>query len=213
MNLRNQTTIFFIRHGQTPSNFKGVQQGSIIDDYLNTEGVLQVEHMAKIATYLNLDVMFTSYLHRAEETSAIIEQQLNFKVPLMHDFRLRERGFGSLSGKTEKELESFLPDQAEKEKLQTYDYRPFGGENIADVRQRVISAILDITQNYEHKNIGIVTHAGVIRLMQFHFPDITRIYHDQSVGLEKNIGNSDVYQWEVSESKIQNLKSLLIRTK
>jgi broad specificity phosphatase PhoE len=210
MEIKNQTTIYFIRHGQTPSNAKGVQQGDKIDDYLNTAGVMQIQELAKIASFLNLDILFTSYLHRAEETASIIEDRLIQPVQLLHDFRLRERNFGSLSGKTEKEWDLLLPNHQELENLQMYDYRPFGGENVEDVRQRAVSAILDISQNYDHKSIGVVTHAGVIRLMQFHFPDIIRIYHAQGK-IENAIGNSDVYEWQVTDDKIANLKSLLKR--
>jgi broad specificity phosphatase PhoE len=210
MKLRNQTTIFFIRHGQTQSNANGIQQGVRIDDYLNTQGVLQIQDLAKITSFLDLDILFTSYLHRAEETASIIQDRLIQPVQLLHDFRLRERNFGQLSGKTEKEWDKLLPNHQEMENMQLYDYRPFGGESVDEVRQRAVSAILDITQNYDHKNIGVVTHAGIIRLMLFHFPDITRIYHTKSQ-MENAIGNSDVYEWEITDGKVANLKSLLKR--
>lgn len=210
MKLRNQTTIYFIRHGQTPSNAKGVQQGDKIDDYLSIRGILQIQELAKIASFLDLDILFTSYLHRAEETSAILEHQLKNPLQLLHDFRLRERDFGTLSGKKLEQWDKLLPNHREAEVMQMYDYRPFGGESVEDVRQRAISAILDIATNYDHKNIGIITHAGIIHLLLFHFPDITRIYHTAGIS-EAAIGNSDVYEWEITESKIANLKSLLKR--
>jgi broad specificity phosphatase PhoE len=208
MKIRNQTTLYFIRHGETASNAKGIQQGNKIDDYLDTHGVLQIQAMAKLITKLDLDMLFTSYLHRAEETTALIYKELSEPVQILHDYRLRERNFGSLSGKTKKEWESVLPNQAELEAMQMYDYRPFGGESVEDVRQRAVSAILDIIQNYDHKNIGIITHAGIIRLLLFHFPDIPRIYHQHEEN-EKEIGNSDIYEWEINSSRIANLKSLL----
>ncbi len=128
-------------------------------------------------------------------------------MQVLHDFRLSERDFGSLSGKTLKEWDNFLPNHTELEKMQTYDYRPFGGESVEQVRQRALSAILDIAENYDHKNIGIVTHNGIIRLLLFHFPDIPRIYRDdESV---KDIANADIYEWQISDEKIAALKSLL----
>jgi broad specificity phosphatase PhoE len=208
MHIRNQTTLYFVRHGQTPSNAKGIQQGDKIDDYLNTKGIHEIEDLGKVFSYLDLDILFTSYLHRAEETTALIYRELSQPVQILHDFRLRERDFGSLSGKTKKDWDSLLPNHAELEAMQMYDYRPFGGESVEDVRQRSVSAILDITQNYDHKNIGIVTHAGIIRLLLFHFPDIPRIYHKHEED-EKEIGNSDIYEWEITTSRIANLKSLL----
>jgi broad specificity phosphatase PhoE len=208
MELRNQTTLYFFRHGETLSNKKRIRQGVQIDDYLDTQGVLQIQEIAKFVKHLNLDVLFTSYLHRAEETTALINKALPEPLPVLHDFRLRERDFGSLTGKTHEEWDKLLPDNRELEALQTYDYRPFGGESVEQVRQRAISAILDIAENYDHKNIGIVTHNGIIRLLLFHFSDVVRIYRGDTEN-KKDIANADIYEWEITPDKISNLKSLL----
>ena len=208
MPFRNQTTLYFIRHGETLSNKKRIRQGIQIDDYLDTTGVLQIEKLSEIIRYLNLDVLFTSYLHRAEETAALINRNLSESIPLLHDYRLRERDFGSLTGKTREEWDKILPNNHELEKMQAYDYRPYGGENVADVRKRAIGAIMDIIQNYDHKNVGIVTHNGIIRILLFHFPEIPRIYRNEEGG-KKDIANADIYEWEITDDVIANLKSLL----
>jgi broad specificity phosphatase PhoE len=208
MKIRSQTTIYFIRHGQTPSNKAGKKQGSLLDDYLNTQGILQAEKMSHLMQFLDLDLLFTSYLHRAEETARIIYKNLGTDISILHDFRLHERDFGKLTGKTEAELEQIVPNWKETDYMQMYDYRPFGGESVADVRLRVFGAILDIIQNYNHRNIGIITHDGVIRLMLFHFEEITRLYHGQEK-TSQDIDNTDIYEWEINESRIGNLKSLL----
>lgn len=207
MKIRNQTTLFFIRHGETISNQKKIRQGVQIDDYLDTQGILQIQKIAKIIKALDLDVLFTSYLKRAEETAALINTSLKEPISIFHDFRLRERDFGSLSGKSREEWDRTLPDNREREALQNYDYRPFGGENVDDVRQRSISAILDIISNQDKKNVGIITHNGVIRLLLFHFPDIPRIY--RGLDTDKDIANADIYEWDITDGKIANLKSLL----
>ena len=207
LKFRNQTILYFIRHGETSSNKKKIRQGVQIDDYLDTQGVLQMQQLIPIIKKLDLDVLFTSHLRRAEQSAAMINNSLPEPIPILHDHRLRERDFGSLTGKTQEEWNKILPNNRELEAMQIYDYRPFGGENIEDVRQRVISAILDIVQNYDHKNIGIVTHNGVIRLMLFQFPDIPRIFRAYTT--EKDIANCDIYEWEMSDGKIANLKSLL----
>ena len=59
MHIRNQTTLFFIRHGETISNKKKVRQGVAIDDYLDTQGVMQIEKISHFIKYLKLDV----YIH------------------------------------------------------------------------------------------------------------------------------------------------------
>lgn len=207
MHIRNQTTLYFIRHGETESNKKRIRQGVQIDDYLDSQGVLQIEKIIKIIDTLKLDALFTSYLKRAEETAALINKELKEPIPILHDSRLSERDFGSLSGKTHEEWDQLLPDNREKEKIQAYDYRPFGGENVDDVRRRAFSGILDIIENHHHENVGIITHNGVIRLLLFHFPDIPRIY--RQFDTDKDIANADIYEWDITEGKIKNLKSLL----
>ncbi len=207
MRIRNETTLYFIRHGQTQSNKKHIRQGIQIDDYLDTQGVLQTQELVNIIQNLNLDVLFTSYLHRAEETAALINSKLKEPIPVMHDFRLRERDFGSLTGHTQDYWDKMLPKHRELEQMQTYDYRPFGGESVDQVRQRAFSSILDIIQNQSNQNIGIITHNGVIRLLLFHFPDIPRIY--RAIDTDKDIANADIYEWIITPGKIDNLKSLL----
>lgn len=204
---RNQTTLYFIRHGETISNKQKIRQGVQIDDYLDTQGVLQIQKIAKFVEILDLDVLFTSYLLRSEETAALINKSLKEPIPVFHDFRLRERDFGSLSGKSHEEWDKILPQNRELEAVQNYDYRPFGGECVEDVRQRSVSAILDIISNHDKQNVGIITHNGVIRLLLFHFPDIPRIY--RGLDTDKDIANADIYEWDITEGKIANLKSLL----
>ncbi len=200
-------TLFFIRHGETASNIARIRQGIKIDDYLNTEGVLQIQHIVPIVKELKLDMLVTSYLRRAEESAALLNEQLEKPIPIIHDYRLRERDFGSLTGKPQEEWDKLLPNNRELEQMQSYDYRPFGGESVDQVRQRTFSAILDLSTNNPDKNIGVMTHNGVIRLMLFHFPDMPRIY--RGLNTQKDIANTDIYEWDVSEGKIENLKSLL----
>jgi broad specificity phosphatase PhoE len=201
------TTLYFIRHGETPSNRQKIRQGIQIDDYLDAQGVMQVEKIAPIIEKLKLDVLYTSYLHRAEESAALLNKKLSKPIPIIHDLRLRERDFGSLTGKTQEEWNRLLPNNSEMEQLQQYDYRPVGGESVEDVRQRVLASLLDIITNNTDKNIGIMAHNGPIRLVLFHFSDIPRIY--RGLDTDKDIANTDIYEWEINDDRLANLKSLV----
>ena len=207
MKIRNETTLYFIRHGETQSNIKHIRQGVQIDDYLDTQGIMQTEKIIPIIESLDLDILFTSYLHRAEESAAIINAKLKNPIPIYHDHRIHERDFGSLTGHDQAYWDEKLPNNKEMEEMQTYDYKPFGGEDVENVRQRSFTAILDMVTNYNHKNIGVITHNGVIRILLFHFPEIPRIY--RGLTTDKDIANTDIYEWVVTEGKIANIKSLL----
>ncbi len=207
MKIRNETILYFIRHGQTQYNKKHIRQGIYIDDYLDTQGIIEVEKIIPIVKAVDLDVLYTSYLKRAEETAALLNQGLEKPIEVLHDYRIRERDFGSLAGKSVEEWNQILPDHRAKEDMQTYDYSPFGGENVEEVRKRVFGAILDIASNNSHKHVGIITHGGVIRLLLFHFPEIPRIYRAEDTG--KDVANCDVYEWEITEGRLANIRSLL----
>jgi len=209
LHIRNQTTIYLIRHGETPHNKKHIRQGIQIDDYLDSKGIMQVQSILPVIQKLNLDVLFTSYLHRGEETAVIINRALSEPISIIFDHRLRERDFGSLTGKSQEYFEKMIPGSRELDQMQAYDYRPFGGESVDDVRERTIGCILDMIYNYSHQNIGIIGHNGVLRILLFHFPEIIRIY--RGFETEKDIANTDIYEWTITEGKIANLKSLLIR--
>lgn len=203
----NNTILYFIRHGETKSNKDRIRQGVFIDDHLNQEGVLQVEVLVPVIKRLNLNLLATSYLKRAEDTVQVIEDSLPKEIPIIHDFRLKERNFGSLTGKSQEEWDKLLPNNRELEKLQTYDYRPFGGESVDDVRQRGLSAIIDLINNHMGKKIGVIAHNGIIRLFLFHFPNTPRIFRE--VITDKDIANCDVYEFEASPGRIENIRSLL----
>ena len=203
----NETTLYFIRHGETISNIKRIRQGIQIDDYLDTQGILQTEKIIPIIKTLDLQALYTSYLHRAEESAAIINAALEKPIPIIHDSRLRERDFGSLTGHPQDYWDRLLPNNRYLEEMQTYDYRPFGGEDVQQVRERGFSAIIDIATNYEGKNVGIITHNGIIRLLLFHFPEMPRIYRGYETN--KDIANTDIYELTVTYDKLQNMRALI----
>lgn len=166
------------------------------------------KHLIPIIKTMDLNVLYTSYLRRAEETAALLRQSLKDPIPVYHDSRLRERDFGSLSGKHITEIKKIIPDFDNLERTQTYDYRPFGGESVDQVKFRMLSAIHDIAENHDHQYVGIITHGGPIRVLLFHFPNIVRIYHEPQ-NILKDIANCDVYEWEVHKKDMDDLKALV----
>lgn len=208
-NPNTTTALYFIRHAQTPSNLLNIKQGVRIDEYLNTPGVLDVQkNLIPVIKLLDLDIIFTSHLHRAEETAALLKQSLKNPIPIYHDSRLTERNFGTLSGLNIAEIKKLIPDFDTREAFQTYDYTQYDGESSLQVHRRVLTVILDIISNYNHKNIGIITHGGVIRSLLFYFPKVIRIFHEPQ-NILKDIANCDVYEWEISEKDIKDIKALI----
>lgn len=152
--------IYFVRHGETESNKKGTVTGHI-DSPLSDEGIEQAKK-----TLLEIpdgfEELYSSDLIRCKQTAEILNQKFNLQIK--YDLRLRERHFGSLAGKKFSEMDT-TGEMKEKDKNQQYDYRPYGGEHVEDVKKRVFAFIGDIKKYDKHKKILVVTSGGIIRLL------------------------------------------------
>ncbi len=150
--------IYFVRHGQTQYNVEKRFTGQA-DVHLTAEGLQQARDTLRDLPS-DFTLIYSSDLVRCKETTAILNETLN--VPVVYDVRLRERNFGSLEGKFRKDVDQAL---IETDKNQQYDYRPYGGESVEDVKSRVLECIADIQKNHKDKKILVVTSGGVIRLL------------------------------------------------
>jgi len=128
--------IFIVRHGETDSNKLRFLQGQKIDDSLNQEGIRQVNELAEGLKTQHYDVIFASPLKRAFETAQIIAKGRNLAIHTSE--KIKERDYGSLSGKTWEELDTETGSEPgtlrKKDFEQQYDYRPYGGESVEDVK-------------------------------------------------------------------------------
>ena len=174
--------VYFVRHGKTEHNDRGVVTGHI-DSPLVEEGINQAEiTRSEIANDYN--EIYSSDLLRCKQTAEIINQKLH--LPIQFDVRLRERNFGSLAGKSFREMDT-TGEIREKDKNQQYDYRPYGGESVEDVKKRTFAFIEDIKNNKKDKKILVITSGGIIRLLH-------NILNGE---VHETIGNSSVHEFEL----------------
>jgi len=161
--------IIFVRHGETQHNKSHQLMGQRIDDPLDETGLHQASELFEKLPK-KVDVIFSSPLKRALQTAQIISRHLN--VPVKVSELLRERDFGTLSGKTwdEINLEEGKDLHSLDEHLQ-YDYRPYGGESVDQVKSRLMQFLADIKKNHAKEKIIVVTHFGMIMLMDSLYPD------------------------------------------
>lgn len=157
----------FVRHGETENNKLRRRMGQRIDESLNEVGLNQAKELASQLED-NFDVIFSSPLKRAKETAEIIAEK--FKKELILSDYLKERDFGSLSGQLYEETweemkKSGFNDPRGADVKQTYDYRPYGGESVEDVKMRLQKFIDGVKKNHSGKIVLAVTHGGIIRLM------------------------------------------------
>ena len=93
-------TFYFIRHGQTDLNLKGIVQGRGVDSPLNENGIKQAQ--AFYDTYKNIpfDKIYTSTLIRTHQTVAPF---LKDGIPMEQLIGLDEISWGIYEGQTQTE--------------------------------------------------------------------------------------------------------------
>ncbi|MEK7608661.1 MAG: histidine phosphatase family protein [Patescibacteria group bacterium] len=153
-----------VRHGETDFNKSGKLQGRREDLSLNTEGKTQANDLADMLAQEKVDAIFSSPLKRARKTADVIAKKVGMKITEKEE--LSECDFGSLSGKTWKEVAKIAGKDMEyiDKTLLKYDYRPYGGESATEVKSRLTSFLRELKKT-RHRNVILVTHGGIIRLL------------------------------------------------
>jgi broad specificity phosphatase PhoE len=157
--------LIVIRHGETDLNREDRLQGCIGPNpglnELGREGVARLRDSLTV----NPVHIYTSPLIRARETAQILNERFHTEVTVHED--LKERDFGSISGKLRSEVD---PKLVEDDLEGSYDYRPFGGESAEEVCARVLRFLGSIPLSSNSVAI-VVTHRGIIRILYDLYPD------------------------------------------
>lgn len=89
--------IWLVRHGQTVENHEQIIQGQL-DGKLSSEGIEQAEKVAEALKDIAFDVIYSSDLGRATETTRYV-RRYHPHIPVIYSTLLREKSFDSLQGK------------------------------------------------------------------------------------------------------------------
>lgn len=143
--------IYFVRHGETDYNVKGIAQGQL-DIPLNSKGREDAKTLSELLKNYNFDIIYSSPLSRAKETAEIINSKHN--VEIKYDDRLKEFFAGKRQGTT--------ADQWDKETDADFMINPekYGAESNLSFYTRCVEAYEDIPKD---KNVLIVAHGGVYK--------------------------------------------------
>jgi broad specificity phosphatase PhoE len=177
--------IYAVRHGLTESNKKGVLNRSG-DEPLIEEGMKQIEELRDILPS-DIKAIYSSPLMRAKQTAEIINQR--FQLPITYRDELKEVDWGTLRGKSFKDIEDEHGSEYGKERYAhlEFDLRPFGGEVAESLRERVHKIIDYIKEFHKQGPILLVAHGGVLRMLE----------HDYNQKFISNMPNGLVVEIEV----------------
>ncbi len=149
--------ILLIRHGETTGDLED-RYGGFYDDHLTDKGRVQLKATAEKLKGIPVDIIFSSSLIRARESSKILNEVLQTEVVLLDG--LRERNYGVLGGLTKKEALEKYPEVVELHK--DYNNTDPEGESWNDFTSRVLNTFSDIV-SHPHQTIVILGHGGSIK--------------------------------------------------
>lgn len=157
--------IYSTRHGQTDYNRDEIILGTT-DLPLNETGLKQAEELAAEVERLgDVDVIIASPMLRAQTTARAVAERCGLKI--VTDERLREWDYGEYEGKSR-----FTVGFAEG-KLEFGVRMGNTGESLIQLAHRVYSVLDDIISEYAGRNVLIVSHGGVCRVIETYFNDMS----------------------------------------
>ncbi|WP_295071811.1 histidine phosphatase family protein [Ruminococcus sp.] len=157
--------IYSTRHGQTAYNKQEIILGTTDID-LDETGEKQAQELAeKINELGNIDLMIVSPMKRAMKTARAVAEKCG--IDMVIDERLREWDYGEYEGKSR-----FTEGFAEN-KINFGVRMGKSGESLLQLSHRVYAALDDIISRYRDKNVLIVSHGGICRVIETYFNDMT----------------------------------------
>lgn len=161
---------YIVRHGETEWNVKNLMQGHN-DSPLTSTGEAQVHALAEQLSGINFDHAFSSDLLRAKRTAEILAVTRALAINTTH--LLRERSFGKYEGKTREEFEAANKELIERyTSLSAAEQKKFkyaaDMESDDEVVTRLLVFLRETAVAYPDKNILVVSHGGVLRILLRH---------------------------------------------
>ena len=154
--------IYFIRHGETEYNRRGIHQYE--DVPLSGVGKAQIEQTAKALQKLPITKLISSNLYRAKESAAIVAKEIGLPVELSELFREVKRP-SNLYGHRHFSLVTLTTGISVLYHFFDPAWHFKDEENFYDVRARIEKAVASLQQlKGEHEHIAIVSHAFIINM-------------------------------------------------
>ncbi len=157
--------IYSTRHGQTDYNKQDIILGTT-DIELNETGLSQAQELAeKVAGHNDIDLIISSPMKRAMKTAQLVAEKNGLEI--IADDRLREWDYG------EYESKSRYTDGFTENKVNFGVKMGRTGESLMQLTHRVYSLLDEIIEKYNDKNVLLVSHGGVCRVIETYFNDMT----------------------------------------
>jgi len=156
------TRLYLVRHGQVTNHLDGTCNGQKDVD-ITELGIGQMEAVADRLRDENLAAVYSSDLIRTRRGGEIIAEAHGL-IPEQYS-AFRELDFGLWEGLNIDQVEELFPGALNERRMRIVDYRIPEGESIGDLAGRVIPALKEILDAHHGKNVVLVAHGGVNRVI------------------------------------------------
>ncbi len=217
---RSMGTLILLRHGASVWNDKNIFTGWV-DIPLSAKGVQESIKAGEIVSKMEIDIIFTSTLIRAQMTAMLAmlnhpkvpfilhpgegdleewatihsEETRRGMVPVRCAWQLNERMYGELQGMNKDEMrQKFGADQVQQWR-RSFDVAPPGGESLKMTSERTLpyfkEEILPFLE--EGKNVFIAAHGNSLRSIVMM---LDKLSPEQVVSLEVPTGAPWIYTFD-----------------
>ncbi|HSQ56184.1 MAG TPA: histidine phosphatase family protein, partial [Gemmata sp.] len=159
------TTIILLRHGATAANTARpyTLQGARPDSELVDLGRSQAAAAGRALAEFPISRIYSSPLRRAQETAEIIAAVGGSSVSVEEG--LIEADTGEWTGMTWEEIERRWPFECAAFHADAERHGYLGGENLRQVRDRVLPVVEGLVEKHPEEMIAIVCHGVVNRVL------------------------------------------------
>ncbi len=158
----NPTRLYLLRHGEVEARYHRVFGGKI-DMELSPLGHAQVTALAEYFQRHPPHAMYASPMKRVQQTLAPLAKMTGLSPIILPG--LREVDFGAWTGLSWEQV-------YERFKVSAFDWlielergSIADAESTADFRKRVDESLRELLQHSPHKEIAVIAHGGVIRML------------------------------------------------
>jgi 2,3-bisphosphoglycerate-dependent phosphoglycerate mutase len=188
--------LILVRHGQSVWNASNRFTGWT-DVGLSEQGVEEAEDAGRQLSEIQIDVVHTSDLVRAQRTAEIImrHNEASEDVPTKYDWRLNERHYGALQGLNKAKTAEQHGAEQVRIWRRSFDVAPPDGESLEMTAERTIPYFTEeiVPDLVSGKNVLVSAHGNSLRSIVMHIDGISP---EDIVSLEIPTGEPIHYSYE-----------------
>jgi alpha-ribazole phosphatase/probable phosphoglycerate mutase len=157
-----ENRLLLVRHGEPEAATRGRVYGRL-DVSLSQRGEEQMKETAKWLEAAPLAAVYSSPQTRALESARLIAGRHSLEVRL--DERLCEMDFGLFEGLSYDEVSARHPEIYRAWMNEPTEVEFPGGESFAQMKSRVLGAVVQLRRRHRTESVAIVAHGGVNRIV------------------------------------------------